>query len=104
MSFGQAIKIGMLIALFSAVGVAIFDYIYTTQINPDFSTDYVEYSIKKMEATLPAEEASIKGAELKQQMEDYGGSGFMAALMFVTVVVIGFIISLISGLILQRKN
>jgi hypothetical protein len=28
----------------------------------------------------------------------------MAALMFVTVVVIGFIISLISGLILQRKN
>jgi len=103
-SFGQAIKIGILIALFSAVGVAIFDYIYTTQINPDFSTDYVEYSIKKMEATLSAEEASIKGAELKQQMEDYGGSGFMAALMFVTVVVIGFIISLISGLILQRKN
>jgi len=102
--FGQAIEISMLIALFSAVGVAIFDYIYTTQINPDFSTGYLEYSIKKMEATLPAEESSIKGAELKQQMEDYGGSGFMAALMFVTVVVIGFIISLISGLILQRKN
>jgi len=103
-SFGKAIKIGMLIALFSAVGVAVFDYIYTTQINPDFSTDYVEYSIKKMEANLPPEEASIKAAELKQQMADYGGSGFMAALMFVTVVVIGFIISLISGLILQRKN
>ena len=103
-SFGKAIKIGMLIALFSAVGVAVFDYIYTTQINPDFSTDYVEYSIKKMEENLPPEEASIKAAELKQQMADYGGSGFMAALMFVTVVVIGFIISLISGLILQRKN
>jgi len=57
-----------------------------------------------MEANLPPEEASIKAAELKQQMADYGGSGFMAAFMFVTVVVIGFIISLISGLILQRKN
>ena len=102
-SFGGAIKIGMQIALFSAAGVALFDYIYTTQINPDFSLEYVEYSIKKMEATLPPDEVSIKSAELKQQMQDYGSSGFMAALMFVTVVIIGFIISLISGLILQRK-
>lgn len=103
-SLGKAIAIGMLIALFSAVGVALFDYIYTTQINPEFASEYYEYSVKKMETTLSPEELKVKSAELKEQMDEYGGSGFMAFLMFSSVVIIGFIISLISGLMLQRKN
>ncbi len=103
-SLGKAIGIGMLIALFAAFGVAIMDYIYTTQINPDFVNDYLEYSIQKMKETLPTEEFKTKSAELTQQMKDYGSSGFMAFMMFASVMIIGFIISLISGLILQRKN
>jgi len=102
-SLGKAIGIGMLIALFSAVGVALFDYIYTTQINPDFADQYIEYSIKKMEVTLSPEELKIKSTELRQQMKDYGSPGFMAFMMFVSLVILGFIISLISGLILKRK-
>lgn len=103
-SLGKAIGIGMLIALFSAVGVAVFDYIYTSQINPDFGAEYIEYSIKKMETTLSPEELQVKSAELKQQMEDYGSPSFMAFMMFSSVIILGFIISLISGLILQRKQ
>lgn len=102
-SLGKAIGIGMLIALFSAIGVAVFDYIYTSQINPDFASEYLEYSVKKMETTLSAEELKIKTAELTQQMEDYGSPSFMAFMMFASVIILGFIISLISGLILQRK-
>lgn len=102
-SLGKAIAIGMLIALFSAIGVAVFDYIYTSYINPDFASEYLEYSIKKMEETLSAEEVKLKTAELTQQMEDYGSPSFMAFMMFVSVMILGFIISLISGLILQRK-
>ena len=102
-SLGKAIAIGMLITLFSAVGVALFDYIYTTQINPDFVSEYLEYSIKKMETTLSPEELKVKSAELIQQMEDYGKPWFMAFMMFASVIILGFIISLISGLILQRK-
>lgn len=104
MTLGKALKIGLLIALFSAIGVAIFDYIYTSQINPDFATEYVEYTVKKMEETMPPEEVKIKAAELERQMEDYGSPILMAMLMFVTVMIIGFIIALISGLILQRKK
>lgn len=102
-SLAKAIGIGMLIALFSAIGVAVFDYIYTTKINPEFASEYLEYSIKKMQETLSAEELKLKTAELKQQMEDYGSPSFMAFIMFATVMILGFIISLISGLILQRK-
>lgn len=103
-TFGRAIGLGMLIALFAAVGVAIFDYLYTTQINPDFATEYLEQSLVKMEKTLSPEEYKTKSAELTTQMTEYGGSGFMAFLMFASVMIIGFIMSLISGLILQRKK
>lgn len=104
LSLGKALKIGMLITLFSSVGVALFDYIYTTQINPNFTQDYLEHSLATMESTLSPQDFKVKSAELKQQMKDYGGSGFMAFLMFITVVILGFIISLISGLILQHKT
>lgn len=80
------------------------DYIYTTVINPDFASEYLEVTLKTYESTYSGAELEAKKAELTQQMQDYGGSGFMAALMFVTVVLIGFVLSLISALILQRKK
>jgi hypothetical protein len=104
LSLAKALGIGMLITLFSALGVALFDYIYTTQINPNFTQDYLEHSLSKMELTLTPEDFKVKSAELNQQMKNYGGSGFMAFLMLITVLILGFIISLISGLILQRKT
>lgn len=103
-SFGKALLIGILISVFVGIGVGIADYIYTTLINPDFASEYLEKTLGTMQSTLTPEEFEIKQAELTRQMEDYGGSGFMALLMFITVVMIGFIISLISGLILQRKK
>lgn len=84
----KAIGIGLLISLFPAVGTAIADFVYTTFINPDFLTDYKEM----MEA---------KGNT--EPIPDWS-NGFMAFLMFITVMILGLIISLISALILQRKN
>ncbi|WP_299115084.1 DUF4199 domain-containing protein [uncultured Winogradskyella sp.] len=102
-SFGKALLIGLLISAFVGFGVGIIDYLYTTVINPDFAEEYLTKTIESYEALYSGEELAAKKAELTKQMEDYGGSGFMATLMFITVVLIGFIISLISGLILQRK-
>ena len=103
-SIGKAMAIGLLISIFVGIGVAIIDYIYTTVINPDFATEYLEKTLATMKETLSAEDFEVEKAKLVEQMEAYGGSGFMAFIMFVTVVMIGFVISLISGLILQRKN
>ncbi|NMH88942.1 DUF4199 domain-containing protein [Flavivirga algicola] len=102
-SLGKAIGIGILIAMLVGIGVGIADYIYTTIINPNFASEYLETTLKTMEASMSPEEFQAKKAELTKQMDDYGSSGFMAFLMFFTVVLIGFVISLISGLILQRK-
>lgn len=87
-SIGKAISIGLLIALFPAIGIAIADFIYTSVINPDFFKEYVEMMEAKGN-TEPIPE---------------WGSGMMAFIMFLTVMILGLIISLISALILQRKN
>ena len=65
--------------------------------------DAILYLEKLENSGISAEEFKTQSAEFKQQMEAYGSPSFMAGLMFVTVILIGFIISLISGLILQRK-
>ena len=102
-SFGKALLLGLLISAFVGLGVGSIDYLYTTVINPDFAQEYLAKTLESYETLYSGEELSAKKAELTKQMEDYGGSGFMAALMFVTVVLIGLIISIISALILQRK-
>ncbi len=86
-SFRRAVLVGLLISLFTAAGIAIADFIYTTAINPDFFKEYT---------------AVMRDEGYKGEIPDYG-SGFMAILMFMTVMIIGLIISLISAFILQRK-
>ena len=102
-SFGKAFLLGLLISAFVGLGVGLIDYLYTTVINPDFAQEYLAKTLESYEVLYSGEELAAKKADLTKQMKDYGGSGFMAALMFMTVLLIGLIISIISGLILQRK-
>ncbi|WP_298901436.1 DUF4199 domain-containing protein [uncultured Psychroserpens sp.] len=103
-NLGKAIAIGLLISLFAAIGFAIVDYIYTTSINPNFAAEYKDYSMAQLqEANLSAEVLKEKTEQLETSMAMMGSSTALAFIMFATVMIIGFIISLISGLILQRK-
>lgn len=86
-SLGKSITIGILISVFVGVGIAIADYIYTAFINPNFFQDYQQQMMEQGK-----EDAHFEIT-----------SGIAAMFMFVLVTIIGFIISLISGLILQRK-
>ncbi|PIB37923.1 DUF4199 domain-containing protein [Maribacter sp. 4G9] len=87
-SFGNAMGIGMLISGFPALGIAIADYIYTTWINPNFFKEYAEM---------------MKAQGNSESIPEWS-SGMMSLIMFLTVILLGFIITLISALILQRKN
>jgi len=100
-TFGKALGVGMLISLFAALGFAIIDFIYTSYINPDFVQEYMDHSLKTIEETYTGEELAAKKEELKS-ME--GMSSFVLALiMFATVTLIGFVISLVSSLVLNKK-
>ena len=86
--FGKAVSIGVLISLITAIGFAIADYIYTAAINPDFFEEY---------------RAAMQARGYEGEMPEFT-SASAAAIMFLTVTVIGFIISLISALILQKNK
>ncbi len=103
-SFGKALKIGVLISLFASVAFGILTVIYMTWVNPDFTAEYYGESIEQMRQALPADEFETKVEELEAAREMFSNPGFSFLLMALTVFIIGFIISLISSLILQRKN
>ena len=88
LSLGKAVAIGVLISILVGIGVAIADFIYTKFINPDFFNDYAQM---------------LKDQGREDEIMEMT-STFAAFFMLILVTVIGFIISLISGLILQRKN
>ena len=102
--FAKALSIGILISLFAALGFGIIDYLYTTVINPDFANEYLATTLADMKEQFTAAEFEVKKSALVQQMTDYGKPAFMAVIMFATVLIMGCVFSLISALILQKKE
>ena len=86
-SLGKAILIGVLISILVGLGIAVADFIYTKFINPSFFSDYEKALTEQGKADEIFEMTSATAA----------------LFMLVLVTIIGFIISLISALILQRK-
>ena len=103
-SFGKALKVGSLIVLFPSVAFAIYNIFYIEVLDPDFADKYYEYQMEKMKSDAdPGEYASIE-ASLADQKEMWGNVPFQTVLMFMTVYIIGFIISLLSSFILSRPS
>lgn len=103
-SFFKAIKIGLIITLLASITFGLINVVYTEIINPDFINEYYAYSIEKLRDTLPEAEFQTKLKGLESQKEMFANPFVNFSVMSLTVFIIGFIISLISGLILQRKN
>lgn len=87
-ALGKAIKIGVLISVLVGLGIAVADFIYTKFIDPSFFANYEQQLIDQGK-----EDEIVKMT-----------STTAALFMLVLVTIIGFIISLISGIILQRKK
>ena len=87
-SLGKAIQIGLFISILVGLGIAIADFIYTKFIDPSFFANYEQQLIDQGK-----EDKIVKMT-----------STTAALFMFVLVTIIGFMISLISGVILQRKK
>lgn len=103
-SFAKALLVGILISLFASLAFGIIDVIYVKYINPEFTEQYMAYTLENMEKTMPPEEFRIKKAEVESQMAVYANPAIAGFVMFITVLLIGFIISLLSAFILKRNQ
>lgn len=102
-TFTKALLIGILISLMVSLAFGILDIIYVKFVNPDFMTEYYDGMLEQAQS-LPAEEFEIRKAELLSEKEMFLNPFIHFFIMSMMVFVIGFIISLLSALLLQRKN
>ena len=102
-SFGKALLIGVLVSLLAGLTFGIINYIYVEVINPEFMTEYYDHMVEKAKSSLSAAEFQIRLQDMEAEKELFSNSIISSLVMSATVLIIGFIMSLISGLILQRK-
>lgn len=102
-SFGKALLIGILITLFAALAFGLIDLIYIKYINPDFTAEYYARSVEELKNSLSGAELEAKLAKMEAEKDLFMNPMVSFLLMSFTVFLIGFIISLISSLVLQRK-
>lgn len=103
-SFGKALGLGMLISLVPALLFGLFDAVYVAFIYPEFFDEYYVY----MEQEYRAE---YSGAELAAKLDQMNSmKGVMDTpvatfiLMFITVLLLGFVMSLISSFALRKAD
>jgi hypothetical protein len=104
LKFGEGLKIGLLIALGPAVCFALFDLLYIVVINPGWQDQYYADYIARVKASTPPEELPAKMAKLQKEWEFFKQPMMTFVVMFVTVFVIGTLISIISALTLRRSR
>lgn len=100
LSFGQGLKLGSLIVLFPSIFFGLFDVLYVKVINPNWINDALE-GMKR--GGMSEAEFQVKSAEFTKGMELFGNPFVQFFIMFLTVFVIGFIVTIISSLALRRK-
>ena len=104
LSFGQGLKIGVLIVLIPAVAFGLFDILYTEVINPGWKETYYTQYIEGLKTTVAADklDAAIKKAEKEKEM--FANPVMQFLLMSATVFIIGFIVTIIASLSLRRAK
>lgn len=102
--FGSGMKVGVLITLIPAVVFGLFSVVYALWINPDFMETYYAHYLAEMQKTMTPEKFEVARVELEGQKAMFSNPAFNFLLMFLTVFVIGVIVTVISTLILKRSE
>ncbi|MEM9547015.1 MAG: DUF4199 domain-containing protein [Bacteroidota bacterium] len=101
-SYWKAVKVGLLIAIFPAIAFGLYNLLYVEVIDPDFMTKYADYIASERSAGKTAEEAAaIKKAVLSEQ-EAFQNPAIQFVVMFLTVFIMGIVVSLVSAFFVKK--
>lgn len=104
-SFGQALKIGVVIAALGGLGIALADMVYTLFVNPDFFMQYNEYATALAQKSNSQEQLQQLQGQ-KEIYKTYSGtqiSIFAGLMMFVMTFILGLVVSFIAAFVLKKK-
>jgi hypothetical protein len=104
LTFGQGLKVGTLIVLIPSVFFGLFDILYAKVINPSWASDYYGHYAEEIRKNTDPEKVQPALDKLQSQMEMFSNPVMQFIIMFGSVFVIGFIVTIISSLALMRKQ
>jgi hypothetical protein len=102
LTFGEGLKVGVLIVLIPSIAFGLLDIVYTRIINPEWQTEYYNHYLEQLK-TLPAAEYEQKRKDLEAQRAMFSSPFVEFLLMSLTVFVLGLIVTVISSLALRKK-
>jgi hypothetical protein len=103
LSFGQGLKLGILITLFPSLAFGLFTLLEMLVLDPEFGNKYYAHVTQKIKASTPPDQLQAALQQLELEKEMFSSPFIQFAVMFLTVFLIGIVITVISSLILQRK-
>ena len=103
LSIGEAIKVGVLVAVIAGVIGAIYQVIYATIIDPDYYDKVVEVAMKKMSAMANFNEEQLEEFQDKMYANKPSiASSFSTSIVFSAIG--GLIISAIVGAVKKKEQ
>lgn len=103
MSLGEALKSGMGVTLIAAIIGAIWMYVFITVVEPDFINKVVENAQTQMLERQPDMPQDQMDAAM-EMTRNFTQPWIMVTISLVGTLFMGFITSLIAGLIMKRNN
>ena len=100
-TWGQSVKIGVGIAIVSALLVIIYNLIFMNFIEPEFMNQMMEKQVVAWEELNMTEE-QIEAS--KSMMETFSSPGITSAIGIIAAAFFGFVISAIAGAIMKRTE
>jgi ABC-type sugar transport system permease subunit len=104
LSFGEGMKLGILIALIPAIFFGLFNLLYVEVIDPGWREDYYSHYIEQVKANTAPEAQQEEIAALEKQREFFSSPVMTFLVMFATVFIVGVIATIISALALRRSR
>lgn len=102
-SYKQAFIVGILIVIFPSLANGIYNVIYVKFIDPGFVDKYYDLAIQNMKVELTPDQFLVKLKSLESERTLFKNIYLQFIMMFLTVFVIGVVVTAISSLALSKK-
>ncbi len=101
--FGEGLKLGLLITIFPALLFGVYSVVYSEVLDPGFMDNYYAWQVAKVKSSVPAAELQQKLQDMQKEREMFDSPLIQFVAMFLSVFVVGLIVTVISTLVLKRK-
>ncbi|MFN0035615.1 MAG: DUF4199 domain-containing protein [Saprospiraceae bacterium] len=105
LSFGKGFQVGLLIAIVSCLCYVLAWMVVSETLMPDFMDKFIEHSLAQLQQSGAAQaEIDRQAAEMQHYKELYQNPLFRFGLTFLEPFPVGFLVALVSAVVLRKKG